>query len=485
MRLEGQSKMGYYPTPENTLSLIPTWLTVPNDGQLRRYLDPCVGAGEALAHIANGHAETYGIELSDMRAKAAEDRLAHVLNTAYEYAQLTDETFSLCLLNPAYDGETATGGGKRMEETFLVDRCTTGLLVPGGVLIYIIPHSRINESIARHLAGWYSDLRCFKLPGLEYDVFKQVVIFGARRAEYSTPKGETLSDVLAWRGGQRFAGYDDVDVPVEKDGQPQLDEAGQPKARTTKRPRFEPLAELCAGHGEYEVPLSPDKGKRGAPFRWQYVAVSDDDYLREAEDCATRLDSSRDWLDLIPCTEPPVIEPAMTPKKGHIAMQVSGGLLGTNLVKSPSGNSLLLKGNVTKYAVTRHDVIEGEDEDDSMVKVQTEERFKTLLSTLEADGTLVTHEDPTEIGKLLEKYVEQLAEIVQTRNVPQYDMKPEPWEWAVFDNLSRGRQLPGRTETGLTDFQKHLAIALGRLCLRHRAGFVNAEMGSTHGPDPP
>ena len=57
-------------------------------------------------------------------------------------------------------------------------------------------------------------------------------------------------------------------------------------------------------------------------------------------------------------------------------------------------------------------------------------------------------------------------------------MKPEPWEWAVFDSLSKGRQLPGRKETGLTDFQKHLAIALGRLCLKHGAGFCNAEMGS-------
>lgn len=162
MRLEGQTKMGYYPTPENTLLLIPTWLTVSNDAELRRYLDPCCGKGEALGHIANGHAETYGIELSDVRAKDAEDKLAHVLNTAYEYAQLTEGTFSACLLNPPYDGESATGGGKRMEETFLVDRGTTYLLVPGGVLIYIIPHHRINESIARHLAGWYTDLLIFE-----------------------------------------------------------------------------------------------------------------------------------------------------------------------------------------------------------------------------------------------------------------------------------------------------------------------------------
>ena len=45
-------------------------------------------------------------------------------------------------------------------------------------------------------------------------------------------------------------------------------------------------------------------------------------------------------------------------------------------------------------------------------------------------------------------YVEQLAEIVQARNVPQYDMKPQPWEWAVFDDLSQGRQLPAVRKPG-------------------------------------
>jgi SAM-dependent methyltransferase len=470
MRLEGQTKLGYFPTPDVTLSLIPTWLNTSEEGR-RRYLDPCCGTGEALAHIADGQAETYGIELSDVRAKVAEDRLAHVINTAYEYAQLTDETFSLILLNPPYDGESATGGGKRMEETFLIDRGTTGLLVPGGILIYLIPHNRLNEGIARHLAGWYADLRCFKLPAGEYEAFRQVIIFGMRRADYTTPKGETLSDVLAWRNGQRFAGY------VEETAATQ-DAGGEPKMKKSRRPVFEPLPELIAGSSDYSVPVSPLKGKRGATFRWQYVAVSDDDYLREADDAATRLDASREWCDLFPRIKPPLIEPAMTPKKGHIAMQVSGGLLGTNCVRTPSGDSLLLKGNVTKYTVTRHEVLESEDDEETMVKVQTEERFKTLLSTLDADGSPVTHEDPVEIGRLLEQYVEQLAEIVQARNVPQYDLKPEAWEWAIFDSLSRGRQLPGRDETGLTDFQKHLAIALGRLCLKHGAGFANSEMGT-------
>ncbi len=448
--------------------------------QIRKVrLAPTPRKGEAIAHVANGHAETFGIELSDARAKEAEDRLARVLNCAYEYAVLTDETFSLVLLNPPYDGQEMTGGGKRMEETFLLDCGTTHKLRAGGVLIYIIPHSRINESIARHLAGWYDNLRCFKLPGEEYDAFKQFVIFGKRKESYTAPKGEILSNVLAWKGGQQISGFAVEEVLLEKDGQPVLLDDGQPKTTKVKKPVYAPLPELVAGHGEYEVPPSPLRGKGGAAFRWQYQAVSEDDYLREAEDAAARLDAGREWRDLFPRLEPPTIEPAMTPKRGHIAMQMSGGLLGTNLARDPSGQALLLKGNVTKRRVTEfEDAASDDDDDNGLTKVKIVEQFQTMLSTLSADGEFVTHTDPAAIRDLMEKYVEQLASIVQTRNVPQYDMKPEAWEWAVFDNLSKGRRLPGRNETGLTDFQKHLATALGRLCLTHGAGFINAEMGS-------
>ena len=140
MRLEGQAKLGYYPTPDLTLQLIPTWLTSEEDGP-RRVFDPCCGKGEALAAIASVHpAETYGIELSDSRAQAAHTRLGNVFNCAYENAVTTVGSYSLILLNPPYDGESFTGGGKRMEEIFLVNLPTTKLLVVGGVLVYLIPH---------------------------------------------------------------------------------------------------------------------------------------------------------------------------------------------------------------------------------------------------------------------------------------------------------------------------------------------------------
>lgn len=474
MRLEGQAKLGYYPTPQETLALLPTWLNqvaaVP-----RRYLDPCCGKGEALAHIANGHADSYGIELAEARAEAAQDRLAHVLATAYEHAVLTPETFSLVLLNPPYDGEMMTGGGPRMEETFLCDLPSTEVLVAGGVLIYLIPHARLSERIAHHLARWYEALRCFKLPEAEYAVFKQVVVFGVKRRAHQPVTHEALQTLLAWQTGQQVTGWEITDAAIPRpDGQ---------KTGTVRRPVLAPLPELCAGCGDYLVPESPLKGRGGRPFRFQYRAQTEDDIRREAEGCARRIEAGRDWLDLFPPLEPLVIRPAMTPKKGHIAMQVSGGLLGTNVVRDPAGRPALLKGNVSKYplvveagADSEADLDEADDE--ALKRMRIEERFRTSLTLLKESGELITLTEPRQIAPVLEQYITQLAEIVQSRNVPQYDMRPEPWEWSAFSHLSLTRRLPGRGLTGLTDFQKHLAIALGRLCRAHGTGFVNAEMAS-------
>ena len=479
MRLEGQSKLGYYPTPTASLMIILTWLVLSIEVGLRRYLDPCCGKGEALAAIAaeHGPAETFGIELSDVRATDAERVLQQVLNTAYEYAVLADETFSFILLNPPYDGEGLTGGGRRQEETFLLD--TTPRLMPGGVLVYIIPHQRINEKVARHLAGWYDDLRCFKLAGADYDAFKQIVIFGVRRKTYTPASGDDLRAVQAWAEAQIVIGYEQVEVEVEGE----LTADGQPKRKKkVRQPIYGDLPELAAGHGEYAIPVSPLRGPRGA-FRFQFVPVTDEDRLRVAQDSIARLEQGRDWLDLIPPTTPPVIEPAMTPKKGHIAMQLNGGLLGTNLVRTPDQQPLLIKGNVRKTSKTvvhdpDDDPTKRDDGKEHLTKVEVRQQFETALATLDAQGELNITSHVETIKGLLDSYVEQLAEIVQARNVPQYDMKPQPWEWAVFDDLSQGRQLPGREETGLTEFQKHLAIALGRLCLRYGAGVITAEMGS-------
>ncbi len=73
MRIAAIEKMGYYPTPDKTLTLIANRLRPVAKGGSYRFLDPCAGQGEALAQVADtfssfgAKAQTYGVELSYSR----------------------------------------------------------------------------------------------------------------------------------------------------------------------------------------------------------------------------------------------------------------------------------------------------------------------------------------------------------------------------------------------------------------------------------
>ena len=473
MRLAGQAQLGYFPTPETQLPLIASWLSLATgDTNLVRILDPCAGEGCALAYLADKlgkNVTTYGIELSTERAEEAGKLLSHVLNTAFENVVLTDETFSLVFTNPPYDGETMTGGGERMEYLFLTG--STRLLVRGGVLVYIIPEGRLSEKIARHLVGWYDLRRCFRFAGDDYTLFKQVIIFGRKRLVYKQPGNDEVESVLGGSRGQDSVGAQEISG---KDGS------------RLQAPTYTSLSEITPGNGEYQVPSSPLRGPRGAAFSFKFTPVSVDNYLQAAERAAAALERTSSWLELIPQTEPPAITPAITPKLGHVSMQVSGGLLGTNLVTGEDGRDLLIKGSTEKFTVrvddASEDVMQNDDSDDpgqrkKLFRVKVEERSRPVLYTLDEDGNLVFLNQPDAIRDVLREHVSRLAKQLETRNVPRYDRKPEDWEWQLMAPLSPGRTLAGRVETGLTAPQKHFAIALGRLLQKQGSGIINLEMG--------
>jgi hypothetical protein len=84
-RLEAQSKLLYYPTPNSVVELIATWFTA---SQPVRLADPCCGTGEALRRFANGlgmehKIETWGVELSYSRAAEAALTLDRVLPASF------------------------------------------------------------------------------------------------------------------------------------------------------------------------------------------------------------------------------------------------------------------------------------------------------------------------------------------------------------------------------------------------------------------
>ncbi len=91
MRLAAQAKGGGYPTPEKVVDFIATLIRAPagyyyRNREVIRILDPCCGAGEAVAQLGERLTqdntmpiETYGVELHTDRAEEAASRLHRTL----------------------------------------------------------------------------------------------------------------------------------------------------------------------------------------------------------------------------------------------------------------------------------------------------------------------------------------------------------------------------------------------------------------------
>lgn len=138
-RLMNNVRMGYYPTAPENISHILRGIQFPA-GVTTNVFDPCCGCGKALRQIADGHnCYAYGIELDELRAEEAQNRLHRVGIGSYFYSRISREAFHLMFLNPPYLSVLREGGGKtRYEKRFLIE--TIERLMFGGVLIYVIPY---------------------------------------------------------------------------------------------------------------------------------------------------------------------------------------------------------------------------------------------------------------------------------------------------------------------------------------------------------
>jgi len=211
LRLIGQQKMGFYPTPLGVVDLVRSWLTFPDTPFPA--LDPCAGEGEALARCVEGTAAvSYGIELDGGRVLEARKVLDRVLcadAVAQRATKTSHDSWSLLWANPPYDDTKEGGIRERMELTFL--RKYTPRLVPRGVLVFIIPQTYAGGDVAKYLSFHYSDLRFWRFPDqLGYGTYKQVVILGRRKEKgVEDAAMQRALDAFALDGLRAYA----MDVP--------------------------------------------------------------------------------------------------------------------------------------------------------------------------------------------------------------------------------------------------------------------------------
>ena len=311
MRLAAQAKGGFYPTPPRVLDLLATRLRPPARLPARyegtvRLLDPCCGAGAALAHLTSRlhpysalPLETYGVELHQERSTQATTRLDHTLATDLFAAAIANRAFGLLLLNPPYDHD---GEEKRSEHRFL--RHCTRYLAEHGVLVFIVPRRRLPVS-ARFLAAHYRRLACWAFPHPERAAFDQVVLTGCRRAR-SQPDPAAEQQLHRW--------------------------AEEELRALTPAPT--PL---------YTVPATP-----AGDLLFSTRTV--DPLAAAAEARRTGLWTHATITDALWPPQTPRPRPLLPLRRGHLAMLVAAGFL-DNLCLEANGQRLLVKGRTAKELV--------------------------------------------------------------------------------------------------------------------------------------
>ena len=187
MRFQGKGRLGFYPLPLSEAQRIRRFLLFPDAPSSA--IDPCVGDGVAF-EVITGVAEVlrYGIELDAYRAEQARQRIPNIVQGNTLEVQCPVECFGLLYLNPPYDWTLGPTDNRRSEQIFLSH--TYRWLKPGGVLLFVIPGDRLAEC-SQILSTHFRDVRVYGLESPECVLYKQVVVFGARR---SRREKERLTD---------------------------------------------------------------------------------------------------------------------------------------------------------------------------------------------------------------------------------------------------------------------------------------------------
>lgn len=191
-RLMNNVRLGYYPTDPAHVAYLKRALRFP-EGKQVNLLDPCCGEGNALHLLGAGeNTVTYGAELDDSRAEAAQEQLDHVAMGSYYYARISRSAFHLLFLNPPY---LQLYGGARSEKRFLGE--SYDHLMMGGVLIYIIPYYRLTEDVCSFLAAHFDRLMAYRFCEEEFRKFRQIAVLGVRKPRAENPRMARLLELAS------------------------------------------------------------------------------------------------------------------------------------------------------------------------------------------------------------------------------------------------------------------------------------------------
>jgi len=435
MRPPAIERMGYYPTDEPVVEIIRTFVEPPTEKG--RLFDPCAGEGKAAAALGTAlNCETWGVELSPDRAEKAQLALDKVYQAPWQACVLSDESVSWLYLNPPYEFDRFENQ-KRLEWDFL--KTTSAKLMRGGLLTYIIPQKILGMvEVARLLVNQYEAITIARFPDGLYEKFKQVVVMAYKRKVFQAP-GEDAVHALQSQATMELEPIQAVDEPV------------------------------------YRLLPAAVRGANGKPVVFKRTDWEPEEVVEATT--AAGVQQTSEWLDLIHPNRSAVqlSQPVMPLKKGHIAMLMASGMMGTVRLADEAGKPMLIKGRVVKVV----EKTEQPDAKEADTVVETyKDRFVTTVAVLRQDGIEVI-KDVSGLSTFMKAYGEQIAAHVLETYRPLYNLNPTEKEIAVLDTLGTQRKrLPGQDRAGLLPAQRHAAAAMARSIRRHGVGNMQGEMGT-------
>ena len=198
-RIASQALGGFFKTQDEVRPLIYRHFAAQTVPGCYCVVDPCAGEGEAVygcidAVFGAKRADDVRVALCTVELEAARyvatqgarwgHRLDFSLCSIHQGDGLCCEAkgdgASLLWLNPPYDFFR----GQRFESRFL-DAWTPRLTV-GGQLVLIVPEHALSY-LSATLTTWFDDLDVLRYPEPTYAEFKQVVVFGSKRALPAEP----------------------------------------------------------------------------------------------------------------------------------------------------------------------------------------------------------------------------------------------------------------------------------------------------------
>ena len=200
-------KNGYFPTDEETLARILTALDV--GGSRVRIFDPCCGEGTALAEVRNhlgqldASVESFGVEFDSERAWHGKKLLDTVAHADFNDVAVTYRSIGLLWLNPPYGyavADTAKLSDRKASERLEMQffRRAMGTLQFGGILVFIVPFTLIDEDFAISIARNFDQVSIYLAPEKR---FKQIVVLGIKRRS-SSPDQQVVERLKAFGQGQ-------------------------------------------------------------------------------------------------------------------------------------------------------------------------------------------------------------------------------------------------------------------------------------------